>query len=222
MFLYHYPAEKKQECIEKHYPDVIVHPNSYRQTLESPLPQGAKSSLCRGKAKESFLIAAPSRLKDGGEQVDSLAFVSEDRPETKEPTKLGELFQAAAFNLGNLSGQKVCISKDNALPMGELSAPWLYLPSAVSDPAALVSFVKQSCGKGDSRTLWDYKHDITRRSHESYYTLSRIPTRLDSALRECLGDDIGDPNSLITDLGKTALLGGNPSRPQTRQRVQLA
>ena len=83
VFLYHYPAEKKQECIEKHYPDVIVHPNSYRQTLESPLPQGAKSSLCRGKAKESFLIAAPSRLKDGGEQVDSLAFVSEDRPETK-------------------------------------------------------------------------------------------------------------------------------------------
>ena len=185
------------------------------------MPQGAKSSLCRGKAKESFLIAAPSRLKDGGEQVDSLAFVSEDRPETKEPTKLGELFQAAAFNLGNLSGQKVCISKDNALPMGELSAP-LYLPSAVSDPAALVSFVKQSCGKGDSHA-WDYKHDITRRSHESYYTLSRIPTRLDSALRECLGDDIGDPNSLITDLGKNGIaVGGIPQAPQTRQRVQLA
>ena len=215
VFLYHYPAEKKQECIEKHYPDVIVHPNSYRQSLESPVPQGAKSSLCRGKAKESFLIAAPSRLKVGGEQVDSLTFVSEAKQETSEPTKLGELFQTVAFNLGNLSGQPVCISKDNALPMGELSAPWLYLPSAVSDPAALVAFVEQPGGNGDSRSLWDYKHDITRRSHESYYTLSRIPASLDSTLRECLGDDIGDPNSLITDLGKSGIAIGGESLKTT-------
>ena len=31
---------------------------------------------------------------------------------------------------------------------------------------------------------------------------------MDSALRECLGDDIGDPNSLITDLGKNGIAVG--------------
>lgn len=215
VFLYHYPVEKKQECFEKHCPDIIVHPNSYSQTLESPVPLGAKSSLCRGKAKESFLIAAPSRLKGGSDKTDSLAFVSELKPEKTDPNNLGDLFHATAFNLGNLSGQEVCISKDNALLLDELSAPWLYLPSAVSDPAALVSFVKRPGGSGDSHTLWDYKHDITRRSHESYYTLSRIPASLDSTLRECLGDEIGDPKSLIKDLGKNGIAVGGESLKTT-------
>ncbi|MDB4619119.1 hypothetical protein OAH15_00360 [bacterium] len=214
VFLYNFEEERKDELIKSQSPDIEVLANNQALRVKNH-DGGVKADLCRGKNHEVVYAAMPASLDEGEDHWTSKMFVTDGEVVGVDQDNIGNLFKLAAYLEGQIT-KNITLNKKNIIPRKPLDTPWLYLPSAIMDQAALVKFVEDR-REVDSRTnsLWDYKHDVTKGNQESYYTLSRIPSGVDAEIRQYLGGKEGIGKELIYELAKSGIAIGGESLKTT-------
>jgi hypothetical protein len=209
-----YQFKNDEEFIKNANPDIFM----LSPKTEISIKDSLKEYILPRGLDNYAVFSEPLRWLTGGHNLvpTSVAYEFDVRRETN--SGLGGTFIETLGAVNGVTGKSYQSLSPVDLPE-RLNAPWVVIPGASIDPAALVKYVHDGATKKiQERALWDYKLDVSNPAN-SFFILSSIPRGFQVAVNGFFEKDVA--SEFIVELGKIGIAIGGEALKSGRHALGI-
>jgi len=196
-------------------PDIYLL-SSAKETSFHQAPE--KYYMPRGSSRQC-VFSEPLYWLTSGQAMspNSMSLEYDNQPQGEEG--LSKSFVGATSKVCQILQERLVTIRSINLPQS-LDFPWAVTPGINLDPAILVKYVRDGCGRAmEERALWDYKFDITE-AKNTYYVLSTISRGFSIAVNGFF-DQEGVAKKFIGELGAIGIAIGGEALKSGRHALGI-